>query len=104
MMSTITVYAPGHFDYADSYGLIACQLARHLTRLGVRVNAVARGHTVMDNQPPDVRAVTERPIQPSLGGIVLGYPTGYASQSGLLFAGPRVAITMFESSKLPADW
>lgn len=103
-MTTVTVYTPGHWDVADSYGLIACQLARHLTALDVHVNAVGMGHTVMDNQPPDVRAVTDRPIQPSLGGIVLGYPTGYARHSGLLHAGPRVAITMFESSKIPAAW
>ncbi len=34
----------------------------------------------------------------------MGYPTGYASQSGLLFAGPRVCVTMFESSLIPSDW
>lgn len=103
-MSNITVYAPGHFEMADSYGLIACQLARHLTRLGVRVNAVAMGKTVLDSQPDDIRAVTSRPILPSLGGIVLGYPTGYSQHSALLFHGPRIAITMFESSRLPTDW
>ncbi len=103
-MQTITVYAPGHWDYMDSYGLIACQLARHLTALGATVNAVGMGKTVMDNQPPDVRAVTERPIRPSLGGLVLGYPSGYANHSGLLHAGPRVAVTMFESSRIPNDW
>lgn len=103
-MTTITVYAPGHYDYADSYGLIACQLVRHLSRLGVRVNAVGLGRTVMESQPPDVRAVTEQPIQPSFGGVVLGYPTGYAYQSQLLFLGPRVALAMFESSRIPSAW
>lgn len=103
-MSAITVYAPGHWDYLDSYGLIACQLARHLTALGVNVNAVGMGNTVMDNQPQDIRTVTNRSISPSLGGIVLGYPTGYANHSSLLHCGPRVAITMFESSKIPASW
>lgn len=103
-MQTITVYAPGHWDIYDSYGLIACQLARHLTRAGVYVNAVGMGKTVMDTQPEDIRAVTNRPIMPSLGGIVLGYPTGYAKHSSLLHCGPRVAVTMFESSKLPSGW
>lgn len=103
-MDTITVYAPGNFDYLDSYGLIACQLLRHLTRLGVHVNAVGMGKTVMDSQPDDVRAVTSRPLRPSLGGIVLGYPTGYANHSALLHCGPRVAVTMFESSKIPPNW
>lgn len=103
-MTTISVYAPGHYDIYDSYGLIACQLARHLTRLGVHVNALAMGKTVMDSQPEDVRAVTSRPLRPSLGGIVLGYPTGYANHSALLHCGPRVAVTMFESSKILPSW
>lgn len=103
-MTPITVYAPGNYDMADSYGLIACQLARHLSALGVHVNAVGMGKTVMDSQPDDIRAVTSRPIVPSLGGIVLGYPTGYHLHSSLLHAGPRIAVTMFESTKLPADW
>lgn len=58
----------------------------------------------MESQPPDVRAVTEQPIQPSFGGVVLGYPTGYAYQSQLLYLGPRVALTMFESSRIPPAW
>jgi glycosyltransferase involved in cell wall biosynthesis len=103
-MTNITVYAPGHYDIADSYGLIACQLARHLTALDVHVNAVGLGETVMDNQPPDVRAVTERPIKPSLGGVVMGYPTSFGRHSALLHTGPRIAITMFESSRCPASW
>lgn len=105
MMKRISVYAPGNFDYADSYGLIACQLARHLTALGVRVNVFAMGKTVMDNQPADVRAVTEQPIMLSLGGLLLGYPTGFARHANpLAQMGPRIAITMFESSKIPASW
>lgn len=103
-MTTITVYAPGHYDMADSYGLIACQLVRHLTALGTHVNAVGMGQTVMDSQPDDIRAVTSRPILPSLGGIVLGYPTQYHQHSALLFHGPRMAVTMFESTRLPSGW
>lgn len=103
-MTTLTLYAPGHYDPADSYGLIACQLARHLTAAGASVNAVGLGNTVMDSQPEDVRAVTSRPISPTLGGIVMGYPTDYAKQSPLLSMGPRVALTMFESTKLPREW
>jgi NAD(P)-dependent dehydrogenase (short-subunit alcohol dehydrogenase family) len=34
---------PGHLDPCDSYGLIACQLTRHLSALGVRVNALSPG-------------------------------------------------------------
>lgn len=100
----ITVYGPAHWHYADSYGLICCQLARHLTALGVRVNAVGLGYTVMDNQPPDVRAVTSQPIKPAFGGLALGYPTSYAKHGALLEQGPKVALTMFESSKIPPGW
>lgn len=103
-MDRITIYATGNWDVADSYGLVACQLARHLDALGVHVNAAGFGKTIMESQPADVRAVTERPILPSLGGIVLGYPTGYAGHSSLLWRGPRVAVTMFESSRLPEGW
>lgn len=103
-MDVITVYTPGHWDTYDSYGLIACQLARHLSRLGVHVNAMALGHTVVDNQPADVRAVTERPIRPALGGILCGYPTTYHKFSPLAAHGPRVAVTMFESDRIPPEW
>jgi hypothetical protein len=103
-MTTITIYAPGYWDYLDSYGLLACQLTRGLTQLGIHVNAVGLGGRVMENQPSDVRTVTSRPIRPSLGGIVLGYPTGYGYHSELLYHGPRIALTMFESTKLPPGW
>lgn len=104
-MNTITVYAPGHYDVADSYGLICCQLVRHLTRLGVHVNALGMGKTVMDSQPDDIRAVTSRPILPSMGGIFTGYPDGYHKHANpLAHMGPRVAITMFESTRLAQSW
>src|SRR5687768_3819641 len=83
-MTTITVYAPGHWDVADSYGLIACQLARHLTALGAHVNAMAMGETVLGTQPDDIRAVTSRPLLPSLGGVFLGYPDGYSRHANPL--------------------
>lgn len=100
----VTVYAPGHWDPYDSYGLIACQLARHLERPGVWVNAMGMGDTVVEHQPADVRAITARPIWAALGGILLGYPTTYARFSALATRGPRVAVTMFESTRIPAGW
>lgn len=103
-MDRLTVYAPGHWSYYDSYGLIACQLARHLTALGVHVNAVGLGHPVHDSQPQDIRAITDRPIWPTLGGIALGYPTSLEHHSHLYHIGPKVLVTMFESTRLPADW
>ena len=103
-MQIVNVCAPGNLDYYDSYGLIACQLARHLAAMGVHPNALALGNAQHPNQPPDVAAVTARPIQPALGGILLGYPSNYARYPALTQVGPRVALTMFESSKIPAGW
>lgn len=103
-MTTISIYAPGHFDPYDSYGLIACELLRHLDALGVRVNALSLGYHQRGNQPPDIARLTRRPIQPSFGGILLGYPTGYANHGALSSVGQRVALTMFESSKIPGAW
>lgn len=103
-MKPVSIYTPGNWDLYDSYGLIACQLARQLAAMGLHVNAMGRGQVNMPNQPPDLSAITSRPIIPSLGGIVLGYPSGYDNHPNLLHAGPKVAITMFESSKIPPDW
>lgn len=104
MNDVISIYAPGDFDIADSYGLIACQLARHLTSLGAYVNAVALGNTQTDGQPADIRAITHQPIRASLGGIVLAYPTAYEKYGPLSMAGARIAISMFESTRLPDGW
>lgn len=104
-MKAISIYANGHWDYVDSYGLIACQLARHLSRLGLYINAMSIGESVMGNQPEDIRAITAQPIRASFGGIFLGYPTNYARHlNPLAKMGPRIAITMFESSRIPSDW
>jgi glycosyltransferase involved in cell wall biosynthesis len=104
MHDVISIYAPGHYDLADSYGLIACQLARHLTALGARINAFALGEAVHASQPDDLRVITGQPIRAALGGIVLAYPTAYEKYGPLSMAGPRVAITMFESTRLPEGW
>lgn len=104
MTDTVTVYTPGHWDMADSYGLIACQLARHLSRLGVYVNAISMGDRLVDGQPADVRAIVEQPIRADRGGLLLGYPTSYERYSPLAMVGAKVAVTMFESTKLPPGW
>lgn len=104
MADVLSIYAPGHFDPYDSYGLIACQLTRHLAGMGVYVNSVAMGEVHHYNQPPDIAEITNRPIKASLGGIMLGYPTGFAQFPPLSQIGPRIALTMFESSILPSGW
>ena len=103
-MDIISVYAPAHLDPYDSYGLIACELLRNLDALGVYVNAVALGEPRHTNQPTDIAALTNRPIRPSLGGVLLGYPTTWQHHGPLAHVGGRIAITMFESSKIPPDW
>jgi glycosyltransferase involved in cell wall biosynthesis len=103
-MDVVNVFTPGHLDLYDSYGLIACQLTRHLDRLGVYVNALPMGDRLMDNQPADIAAIANKPIIPALGGFLLGYPTGYHSFGPLAAGGPRIAVTMFESTEIPPAW
>lgn len=103
-MSVLSIYAPGHIDPYDSYGLIACELLRHLDAAGVYVNAFSRGNRNHNTQPADIARLTDRPIHPSFGGLFLGYPTGYAEHGALSGVGRRVAVTMFESSKIPGAW
>jgi glycosyltransferase involved in cell wall biosynthesis len=100
----LSIYAPGHWDVADSYGLIACQLACHIEAAGVTVQAMAIGDRRTDRQPDEVKEIASRPIRASLGGIVLGYPTMYHQYGPFAQCGPRVAITMFESTRLPDGW
>lgn len=103
-MDVINVCTPGHVDPYDSFGLIACQLALHLSALGCYVNLIAVGNRVMDTQPADVRAVAEQPIRAAYGGILLGWPTVHPHYGQLANIGRRVAVTMFESSVCPATW
>lgn len=103
-MTTINVFAPGHLDMADSYGLIAVQLIRHLAGLGLYVNALARGERNHASQPPDVAAITQQPIRASFGGFLLGYPDKYHEHGNLALYGPRVAVTMWESTACPQSW
>ena len=100
----ITIYAPGHIDPYDSYGLLACQLLRHLNKGGAEAHAIALGKHHLDSQPSDIAALMARPYRPTHGGILLGYPTTYEAYNGLAQVGERVALTMFESSKIPPDW
>lgn len=101
-LMVINIFAPTHWDICNSYGLIACQLTKHLTRLGCHVNAHSPGKVVMENQPPEVAAVTSRPHSAGAGAIMMGWPTSFKSYPA---AGhPQIALTMFESTKLPEGW
>lgn len=90
-MASINVCSP-NFIPADSYGRIALELAHHLEAQGLHVNPIG-------------------PLSPqthlsslSWGGLLLGYPTLHPSFGALVNGGPRLAITVFESSILPPGW
>lgn len=101
-MTVINIYAPTHWDICNSYGLIACQLARHLTALGCYVNAHSPGMVTMDNQPADVAAITAQPHKEAAGAVMMGWPNSFEGYHGS--GRHRIALTMFESTKLPEGW
>lgn len=80
------------WDIKDSYGRVTVELANTLKRLGVYVNAFG------SNAP-------RSPIYPVLGGIYSA-PAGHIPklQSTLSQNGKQLAITMFESTRLPPRW
>lgn len=100
----ISVYAPVHYDPADSYGLIASELVRNLTRLDLHVNAHCLGYSEHPNQDDDLRKLVLKPILPAAGGLLLGYPTIYEHYGNLANISPKIAITMFESTRIPNEW
>lgn len=87
----LTIYSPSWNSY-DSYGRKAVELRRGLTSSGLYVNALG-------DVPP-----LDQPIQPTLGGILLGYPSGYERYGPFANLGKKLAITAWESSKIPQDW
>lgn len=102
-MQIVNVCAPG-FDWADSYGRLACELVRHLVEdQGVYVNAYSWGPET-DHQPDDIRPYLQRPKLPAVGGIFLGYPTLTRGFGTMLNNGPQMLITNWESTELPSDW
>lgn len=100
----LNICTPGHLDAADSYGIIALELARHLQRLGACVNLFALGNRQHSSQDAETAAIVAQPIRAALGGVFLGWPTGYAKHPAITRQGPRVAITMFESTLIPSGW
>ncbi len=103
-MEVVNVWSPD-WDPYSGYGRIAVELVYHLSQMGVYVNPMGDEvpkHT--HKLTPVVRKLLEKPIQPTLGGIVLGYPTLMEKYGEMLFAGPVLIHTMFESTKFPKDW
>lgn len=89
-MHRINVFSP-NFDPCDSYGRLAIELAQGFEHQGLAVNRIGK-------------MAPKAPIVPTFGGFLLGYPTGFYGFGSLASAGRRVALTMFESSKLPELW
>ena len=105
MPEVVNVCAPNCLDPYDSYGLLSLELSRRLTRSGVHVNLFALGEREYETQDAELASIVAQPVQPAPGAIMLGYPTGYGKhQNPLTQLGAHVAITMFESSRLPDDW
>lgn len=92
-MGIVNLFSP-NWHPADSYGRIAHELSNHLEASGYYVNKFG------DDAP-------KTNIRICFGGIFLGYPTMHdeiISQYRLAGQGARLAITMFESEKLPDGW
>lgn len=89
-MQAINVAVPG-WDDADSYGRIALELAAQFQRLGLHVNEWGWGGR-------NARLI------PAFGGILMGYPTNFHKFNWMTRLGVRVAVTMFESTKLLPGW
>ena len=89
-MKAVSIYTP-QWDKHDSYGILARRLAEGIEGCGLHVNRIGLDH---ENQV----------IIPTLGGLLLGYPTLYEKYGPFAQLGKRVAVTMFESTKLPEGW
>lgn len=88
-MSSIGLFSPSLNPY-DSYGVIAAHLTKHLSAMGVTVNALGFDKSATGYLPP------------CDGSLELGWPSMFAAFPKV--GGPRVAITMWESSICPPDW
>jgi glycosyltransferase involved in cell wall biosynthesis len=76
-----------------------------MTRHHVHVNLFAGNEREYETQDSEMASIVHQPIEPAMGGILLGYPTNYHLHiNPLIQFGAHVAITMFESSKIPDDW
>jgi glycosyltransferase involved in cell wall biosynthesis len=84
----INIFAPTWDDH-DSYGIVAHHLAE---RVDDHVNRLSLANE------------DSTKIIPALGGIMLGYPTMLDTYPDFARLGRKVAVTMFESTRLPDGW
>lgn len=90
----------------DGYGQVATMLVEGLrSRHGIEVNVVGNSRSLETVVPGSSawEQLTRRRL-PSAGSILLGYPTRFQNLETSLDRGIRVAITMFESTRLPPGW
>jgi glycosyltransferase involved in cell wall biosynthesis len=101
----VSLYAPT-YDPNSGYGRMALELVRRFAGRGIQANAMGLHYTPIHfpGHDADTRHLLSRPIVPTVGGIVMGYPTLHEHFGPLANAGPKVAVTMFESSELPDGW
>lgn len=92
-MNVVSVYSPTS-DQCDSYGRLAQELSSGLRSLGYdHVNEFAVDD---EREAPSIVA--------SFGGFLLGHPTNFHKYGQLPLLGPRIGVTMWESSELPPYW
>lgn len=95
-----------NFDPRSGYGRMTRELIRAMTARGMQVNAIGTRTATIDwgEGDDEGRLLADTPILPTMGGVLLGYPTLHPEYGELANMGPRVAVTMFESTRLPAGW
>lgn len=85
----INISSPSLY-HAESYGVIANRLARHFAEMGIATNC-------NDYWRP-------QQVPSGDGSILMGWPIEFPQFDAWDAAGPRIAVTMFESSVLPPGW
>lgn len=85
----INISAPSLY-HAESYGVIANRLAKYLGEQGIATNC-------NDHWRPQLPPNSE-------GSILMGWPVEFPLFDAWNAPGPRIAVTMFESTILPEGW
>jgi glycosyltransferase involved in cell wall biosynthesis len=92
-MTAINLWCPT-LDTVDSYGRMAVELSKGLEVDGWTVNEFCLSSSV--RRPMHGQMVT--------GGILTGIPPLFKIYPTLAHIGPKLALTMFESTRVPSDW
>ncbi len=76
----------------ESYGRLSCEISNAIERVSpYRVNRIGENSE-------------RREITPSFGGFLTAWPSHFDQFHGLSTVGTRIALTMFESTRIPGDW